>query len=80
MYISQKEITRLLVDLDEFHSCFYPILFLLHLLVHKLPGAPLGKQVSDVSVPMKSSVHSVCFSNFCIVVVVVVVVVVEHTD
>ena len=37
---------HLLVNLDKFHTCFYSMVFLLHLLVHKLPAAPLGKQVA----------------------------------
>ena len=43
--VLQKEVTRLLVALDDFHTRFYPMVFLLHLIVHKLPSSPLGKQV-----------------------------------
>ena len=43
--LMQKEISRLLVALDDFHTRFYPMVFLLHRLVHGLPTSPLGKQV-----------------------------------
>ena len=43
--LMQKEISRLLIAFDDFHTCFYPMVFLLHRLVHVLPTSPLGKQV-----------------------------------
>jgi len=46
--IVQKEISRLLVVFNEFHTRFYPLVFLLHLLVHNLPSSPLGKQVNII--------------------------------
>jgi len=51
--VFQKEIASLLVALNDFHSCFYPMVFLLHLLVHKLPSSPLGKQVGSILLPLR---------------------------
>ncbi|KAJ8314839.1 hypothetical protein KUTeg_006989 [Tegillarca granosa] len=41
----KKETIKLLSDLHQYHTLFYPVLECLHTLVCKLPKHPLGKQL-----------------------------------
>ncbi|KAH3822930.1 origin recognition complex subunit 3-like isoform X2 [Dreissena polymorpha] len=45
---TKERVVRLIEDINEYHTNFFPILSCLHVLVGKLPGYPLGKQLREV--------------------------------
>lgn len=45
----QERVIELVRSIHQFHKDFFPMLRCLHAFVGKLPGYPLGKQVSFLS-------------------------------